>query len=85
LLFAFNLQALRDLDFEVRQKLFLEKVLDVEFQDATITDKAVFYAGKEGRNFIFLSSRSFGGASEVTNTYLRVSEISQGLFKTNHF
>ena len=37
-------QALRDIDYEVREKLFLEKVLDVEFQDATITEKAVFYS-----------------------------------------
>ncbi len=36
-------QALRDLDFEVRDKLFLEKVMDIEFQDTSLTDKAVFY------------------------------------------
>ncbi len=38
-------QALRDLDFEVRDRLFLEKVMNVEFQDASITDKAIFYTG----------------------------------------
>ena len=38
-------QALRDLDFEVREKLFVESVLDIEFQDPAIMDKAVFYTG----------------------------------------
>ena len=33
------------MDYEVKDKLFLEKILDVEFQDANITDKAVFYSG----------------------------------------
>ena len=33
------------MDFEVREKLFLEKVLDMEFQDPPIADKAVFYSG----------------------------------------
>ena len=41
----FIAQALRDLDFEVREKLFLESVFDIEFQDPTISDKAVFYTG----------------------------------------
>ena len=35
--------ALRDLDYEVRDKMFLETVLDIEFQDAVAGDKAVFY------------------------------------------
>ena len=44
---SFNLlQALRDLDFEIRDKLFIESVFDIEFQDPSITDKAVFYTGK---------------------------------------
>lgn len=34
-------QALRDLDFEVRDKLFAEALLDVEFSD--VPGKAVFY------------------------------------------
>ena len=38
-------QALRDLDFEVRDKLFIESVFDIEFQDPSIMDKAVFYTG----------------------------------------
>ena len=42
----FNIfQALRDLDFEIRDKLFVESVFDIEFQDPSITDKAVFYTG----------------------------------------
>ena len=37
---------MRDLDFEIRDKLFVESVFDIEFQDPSITDKAVFYTGK---------------------------------------
>ena len=35
--------ALRDLDYELRDKMLLETVLDVEFQDSVSGDKAVFY------------------------------------------
>ena len=35
--------ALKDLDFEVRDRLFLESVMDIEFHDTSITDKAIFY------------------------------------------
>ena len=35
--------ALRDLDFEVREKMFLETVLDIEFQESLAAEKAVFY------------------------------------------
>ena len=37
-------QALQDLDYDVRERLFLEKVLDCEFFDVSASDKAVFYA-----------------------------------------
>lgn len=37
-------QALKDLDYEVRSKLFLESVLDMEF--AQTQDKGVLYIGK---------------------------------------
>ena len=40
-------QALRDLDFEVRDKMIVESILDIEFQDPTISDKAIFYSGKK--------------------------------------
>lgn len=36
--------ALRDLDYEVRDKMFLETVLDVEFQDGLANEKALFYS-----------------------------------------
>merc|ERR1712013_301232 len=35
--------ALRDLDFEVRDKMVLETILDIEFQDMVAGDKAIFY------------------------------------------
>jgi len=35
--------ALRDLDYEVRDRMVLETVLDIEFQDMTVGDRAVFY------------------------------------------
>ena len=35
---------MRDLDYDVRDKLFLEKVLDCEFYDVSVSDKAVFYS-----------------------------------------
>ncbi len=39
-------QALRDLDFEVRDKMVVESILDIEFQDPSISDKAIFYTGE---------------------------------------
>ena len=36
--------ALRDLDFEVREKMFLETVLDIEFQEGLAAEKAIFYS-----------------------------------------
>eukprot|EP00094_Tigriopus_californicus_P012053 TCALIF_11646-PA protein Name:"Similar to Tmem67 Meckelin (Rattus norvegicus)" AED:0.11 eAED:0.11 QI:708/0.75/0.55/1/1/1/9/0/735 len=36
--------ALKDLDYEIKDKFVLEKILDVEFQDVNITEKAIFYA-----------------------------------------
>ena len=36
--------ALRDLDYEVRDKMFLESVLDIEFQEGLAMEKAIFYA-----------------------------------------
>ena len=35
--------ALRDLDYEVRDKMFLETILDIEFQEGLAAEKAVFY------------------------------------------
>ena len=35
--------ALRDLDYEVRDKMLLESVLDIEFQEGMATEKAIFY------------------------------------------
>ena len=42
-------KALRDLDFEVRDKMIVESILDIEFQDPTISDKAIFYTGNNTR------------------------------------
>lgn len=42
-LLNFFVQALKDLDYEVRSKLFLESVLDMEF--AQNQDKGVLYIG----------------------------------------
>ena len=39
------MQALKDLDFEVRDRLFLESVMDIEFQDTNVSEKAIFYKG----------------------------------------
>ena len=39
------IQALKDLDFEVRDRLFLESVMDIEFQDSNVSEKAIFYKG----------------------------------------
>lgn len=36
-------QALKDLDYEVREKLFVEQLLDIEFSDSL--DRGVFYIG----------------------------------------
>ncbi len=44
--FALVVKALRDLDYDVKDKLFLEKVLDCEFFDSSNSDKAIFYTGK---------------------------------------
>ena len=44
LLHRFLEHALRDLDYEVRDKMFLETVLDVEFQDGLANEKALFYS-----------------------------------------
>jgi hypothetical protein len=46
LIVAILSQALRDLDFEVRDKMAVESILDIEFQDPSISDKAIFYTGK---------------------------------------
>ena len=35
--------ALKDLDFEVKDRLFLESVMDIEFQDTSISEKAIFF------------------------------------------
>ena len=42
--FRFLEHALRDLDYEVRDKMFLETVLDIEFQEGLAAEKALFYA-----------------------------------------
>ena len=42
---SYYLQALKDLDFEVRDRLFLESVMDIEFQDSNVSEKAIFYKG----------------------------------------
>ena len=34
---------MKDLDFEVRDRLFLESVMDIEFHDNSISEKAIFY------------------------------------------
>lgn len=39
----FMFQALKDLDYEVREKLFVEQLLDIEFCDSL--DRGVFYIG----------------------------------------
>ena len=44
-IYHFNFQALKDLDFEVRDRLFLESVMDIEFQDSNVSEKAIFYKG----------------------------------------
>jgi hypothetical protein len=36
-------QALKDLDYDVREKLFVESLLDIEFTE--IFDKGILYAG----------------------------------------
>ena len=43
---SFTLQALKDLDYEVREKLFVEQLLDIEFADSL--DRGVFYIGEFG-------------------------------------
>ena len=48
--FLILFQALRDLDFEVRDRQFLETVLDIEFHDPTISEKAAFYTGVDSDN-----------------------------------
>ena len=35
--------ALRDLDYDVRDKMVLETVLDIEFQEGLASEKAIFY------------------------------------------
>ena len=40
----FTFQALKDLDYEVREKLFVEQLLDIEFADSL--DRGVFYIGE---------------------------------------
>ncbi len=37
----------------MREKLFLEKVMDIEFQDASMTEKAIFYSGNESGLCVF--------------------------------
>jgi hypothetical protein len=37
-------QALKDLDYDVREKTFVESLLDIEFTE--IFDKGILYAGK---------------------------------------
>lgn len=39
------IQALKDLDYEVREKLFVEQLLDIEFCDSL--DRGVFYIGMD--------------------------------------
>ena len=44
--------ALKDLDYDVREKLFLEKVLDVEFGgEESTAEKAIFYSDGGGHSF----------------------------------
>lgn len=39
-----NFQALKDLDYEVREKMFVEALLDIEFSDTP--GRGVLYVGK---------------------------------------
>ena len=39
-------QSLRDIDYIVKDKTFLESVMDTEFYDQTQTERGVFYNGK---------------------------------------
>jgi hypothetical protein len=43
-MFLIHFQALKDLDYDVRDKLFTEALLDIEFSEAT--DKGVLYSGR---------------------------------------
>nr|XP_040580158.1 meckelin-like [Lepeophtheirus salmonis] len=36
--------ALRDIDYEIRDRIFLEQVIDTEFQDSSTSEKAIFYS-----------------------------------------
>lgn len=42
-LFHLYFQAIRDLDYEVKEKAFLEKLLDIELAD--VTEKAILFTG----------------------------------------
>ena len=39
------LQSLRDVDYVVKEKLFLERLLEIEFYDAV--DRSLFYQGED--------------------------------------
>ena len=68
LIYHFNFQALKDLDFEVRDRLFLESVMDIEFQDSNVSEKAIFYKGTPIINSYALSfykSKTIFGRSKL--------------------
>ena len=67
-IYHFNFQALKDLDFEVRDRLFLESVMDIEFQDSNVSEKAIFYKGTPIINshaLSFYKSKNIFGRSKV--------------------
>lgn len=47
-----NLQALKDLDYEIREKTFVEKLLGIEYSDPS--DKGVFFIGKNRNESCFM-------------------------------
>ena len=41
---VFSLQSIRDIDYLIKDKLLMESILDVEFQD--VSERGIFYNGK---------------------------------------
>ena len=79
-IYHFNFQALKDLDFEVRDRLFLESVMDIEFQDSNVSEKAIFYKGTPIINshaLSFYKSKNIFGRSKLFYTVRIVFGMSQ--------
>ena len=79
LIYHFNFQALKDLDFEVRDRLFLESVMDIEFQDSNVSEKAIFYKGTPIINshaLSFYKSKKFLELVQIENLFW-IDDVNQ--------